>query len=451
MGIFAKKTNPGAQLDNKGMKTTENDIVDLSKHIKKSFPKVSHGKTHLFFLTIILYFLMNNFEFIAHETNPIITDIRKAIIATNILIVYIGCVALPKPGYQRANPWRQIQALALAYLINITFILSLSSENMKKFLNEVVDTSLKGHVYEGDYAVDCRVYTPENPTSKFANIVNSIDVYVVCHFFGWMVKAFIFRNQVMVWIMSIGFEIQELTFRYWLANFNECWWDSLILDVLGMNLVGILLGHWIIKKFNIPHIHWFMEPNEQHANMTVLEKFKYFFTARKQYKNEGKWHMLGSARNFLHVVWFMIFTFVIDLSNFFNKYNLQLPASHWILGVRIWILGLYAILGANDYWHYIAKRKDKRSGLNIFLAHMITIVEVLLYFKHLTGDLYEGSIPIQVKVYWLIFFIGCMTLSLYLYFEDKFALKSESLKFKKNEKKNLSMRFQANFIKRMID
>lgn len=44
------------------------------------------------------------------------------------------------------------------------------------------------------------------------------------------------------WFISIAFELCELTFQHWLPNFNECWWDSWVLDVLVCNAIGIYTG-----------------------------------------------------------------------------------------------------------------------------------------------------------------------------------------------------------------
>jgi phosphatidylserine synthase 2 len=155
---------------------------------------------------------------------------HRAAIGINIFLVYIGILVLPKPSIYRPHGvfWRLIQSLAFTYLINITFLLFFSKENLDYILQEIVDPSLKTVTIDTDYALDCRIYTPENPESNFANIVGCFDVYIVCHLIGWLVKSGIFRNQVFGWCLSIGFELLELTFRYWLANFNECWWDSLI-------------------------------------------------------------------------------------------------------------------------------------------------------------------------------------------------------------------------------
>jgi hypothetical protein len=35
----------------------------------------------------------------------------------------------------------------------------------------------------------------------------------------------------------------QLTFRHMLPNFNECWWDSIILDILICNWFGETFEH----------------------------------------------------------------------------------------------------------------------------------------------------------------------------------------------------------------
>ena len=41
----------------------------------------------------------------------------------------------------------------------------------------------------------------------------------------------------------------EYSLRNTLNNFKECWWDHLIIDILGCNLIGIILGIYVIDKF----------------------------------------------------------------------------------------------------------------------------------------------------------------------------------------------------------
>ena len=73
------------------------------------------------------------------------------------------------------------------------------------------------------------------------------DEFVVAHTLGWWGKAVILRNYPMLWVLSVGFEFMELTFQHMLPNFNECWWDSWLLDVALCNFIGLLAGMWTVR------------------------------------------------------------------------------------------------------------------------------------------------------------------------------------------------------------
>lgn len=95
-------------------------------------------------------------------------------------------------------------------------------------------------------------------------------MYVLTHFFGWLVKTIIFRNNILLWVSSVFFEILEISLAHILPNFHECWWDHLLLDLFGCNLLGILIGMFIIKAFKLRKHHWLFEPTEE------SEKLPYF-------------------------------------------------------------------------------------------------------------------------------------------------------------------------------
>jgi phosphatidylserine synthase 2 len=82
------------------------------------------------------------------------------------------------------------------------------------------------------------------------------DEFVVAHILGWWGKAVMIRNQLLLWVLSIGFELMELTFRHMLPNFNECWWDSIILDILICNWFGIWAGMHTVRYFDGKTYEW---------------------------------------------------------------------------------------------------------------------------------------------------------------------------------------------------
>jgi len=61
-------------------------------------------------------------------------------------------------------------------------------------------------------------------------------------------KALIVRDWALLWVISVGFELMELTFQHMLPNFNECWWDSWILDVLVCNFAGMWGGMKVCQQ-----------------------------------------------------------------------------------------------------------------------------------------------------------------------------------------------------------
>lgn len=181
----------------------------------------------------------------------------------NYLVFYISFLFLPNPPYKGLIKvfFQVVYAAAFTYFINICFLAILDHETIRQLLIQI-DPLLAERIKERDYSIDCWVYTPENPNSNFANIKGTIDVYVVTHFFGWLTKTIIFRNNILLWTSSIFFEILEISLAHILPNFHECWWDHLLLDLFGCNFLGILIGMYIIKTFNLRKHHWLFEPTE---------------------------------------------------------------------------------------------------------------------------------------------------------------------------------------------
>lgn len=49
---------------------------------------------------------------------------------------------------------------------------------------------------------------------------------------------------------------EQVAFTHLLPNFAECWWDTLILDVLLCNGLGIWMGMWLCRILEIHDYHW---------------------------------------------------------------------------------------------------------------------------------------------------------------------------------------------------
>jgi phosphatidylserine synthase 2 len=98
--------------------------------------------------------------------------------------------------------------------------------------------SLGTPVADRTYAADCRLLLPGGVINWATLRATVVDEFVLAHALGWFAKALVLRNHLLLWSASVGFELLELSFRHMLPNFNECWWDSWLLDVAICNQLG---------------------------------------------------------------------------------------------------------------------------------------------------------------------------------------------------------------------
>ena len=93
-----------------------------------------------------------------------------------------------------------------------------------------------------------------------------LDPFMMAHLLGHFGHALILRDWVLCTVISVGFEILECSLQHILPNFQECWWDHLILDILGMNLVGIVFGLLTVRFFSDKKYNWIYPGAEQLAD-----------------------------------------------------------------------------------------------------------------------------------------------------------------------------------------
>ena len=391
------------QEENNQSVETANSVKSVDAFSNDSFFKFTKENLVLklvMFIAVIIVVskYINNFDTVDEK-------IRSGILALNVVGLFIAFIALPQI---KIGPWivqlffKIVQSAVFVYFINLVFLIMFDKE-MTRYILASFDPKLGERIEEHDYATDCRFYTPENPTSNFANLTGAVDMFISAHFIGWLVKSFIFRNNIMCWVMSIGFETYELSFRHWLPNFYECWWDHLLLDVFGCNLAGILIGNYIQKKLNMEKFHWFFEPNEKSEQLPYFKRFWFAITGVEDYVINHKWHFLASPSNLLTVLFVIFQSSLIDLSYFFNKTQLNMPPTHIILVLRTFPIGFYSIVVVHQLYYYARnKSPDKKIPFDLALAQFLQLAEIILFIKNFEPEIYITSTPTHVNVFWIV-------------------------------------------------
>lgn len=81
---------------------------------------------------------------------------------------------------------------------------------------------------------------------SFENVWSRVDEFLPCHFLGWVAKGMMLRSYTLAWIMSVFWELTELFYIPIMANFEECWWDQWVFDIILCNGFGIFIGMQVL-------------------------------------------------------------------------------------------------------------------------------------------------------------------------------------------------------------
>ncbi|KAK8647635.1 hypothetical protein V6N13_121365 [Hibiscus sabdariffa] len=381
-------------------------------------------------------------------TGDLVTSVKRGVWA--MIAVFLAYCLLQAPSTVLIRPhpaiWRLVHGMAVVYLVALTFLLFQTRDDARQFM-KFLHPDLGVELPERSYGADCRIYIPENPSNRFKNVYETLfDEFVLAHIFGWWGKAILIRNQPLLWVLSIGFEFMELTFRHMLPNFNECWWDSIILDILICNWFGKIMHFHCIYSF-IFHMFFSFGPvvlkavaydltesDEVTGIWAGMHTVRYFdgrtyewvgisrqpniigkvkrtlgqFTPAHWDKDE--WHPLLGPWRFIQVLSLCIVFLTVELNTFFLKFCLWIPPRNPVIVYRLILWWLIAIPTIREYNSYLQDRKPvKKVGAFCWLSLAICIIELLICFKFGHG-LYPKPMP-----KWLVIFWSSMGLALILF------------------------------------
>lgn len=271
--------------------------------------------------------------------------------------------------------WRIVHGTGLIYLLLLAYLLCQDWNGVVDFL-KLFDAKVGEDEAEKDYAKDCRVWV-EGETGGFINVMDQVyDVFMVAHFLGWTLKALILRDWGLMWVASVLFEVLETSFGHLYPNFNECWWDHLVLDIFGCNFIGMCLGMYLVERITTHQFNWTGRPSTSFGKMkrVALQFTPYSFETYR-------WHVFESWRRFAIGVSVLIILLLGEMNAFFIKSTFKIPIKSDLNYYRLsfWVLMTYmAVFEFNWY----AQGKSRRVGVNSWLAGSLVTLETTLVVKH---------------------------------------------------------------------
>ena len=301
-------------------------------------------------------------------------NIATGMYAVSFLFLTIGLLVFPNGPFTRPHPafWRLVFGTSVLYFLLLAFVLFQRYSDVQLMLRWV-DPALNHTETDSSqlYAVDCSFTEP--------NLMSRMDIFVVAHFLGWMFKAILIRHTVICWSISIMWECTELMFAHVLPNFEECWWDALLFDVLLCNGLGIFVGMLVCRKMEVRKFHWESIKHIKGAR-NKLKRAVLQFTPQEW----GKTRWLDPSCTYMRMLAIFLFLLLFqisELNTFLLKHVLYIPTNHYLVTLRLIFICLTAAPSIRQYYVYVTDKTCKRLGTQVWIFVCVMVTELLISIK----------------------------------------------------------------------
>ena len=198
--------------------------------------------------------------------------------------------------------------------------------------------------------LDCRL-TPANIRRQVFGL------WFTAHCVGWWAKMLMLRDLWTCVVYSTIFELVELTLQVWVPEFQECYWDSLILDWLLANLcVGMTMGmitHRYLLRW--PGLDW-----NQRSEIDSVSNLFSMLTPDTWRRFE--WNPDNDPLSLLlnSAIW--IAMLVGEINSFFLINIFQLPRDHAFNVLRQVFFCLTALPACEEWYEFTRHVRARTTG-----------------------------------------------------------------------------------------
>ncbi|XP_077288903.1 phosphatidylserine synthase 1 homolog l(3)77CDf isoform X2 [Arctopsyche grandis] len=335
--------------------------------------------------------------FVRNQTN-VQDNIWSGMCCVVFFFLIISVLAFPNGPFTRPHPaiWRIVFGLSVLYLLSLLFLLFQSYSTVNSILYWI-DPSLKHfHIdMDREYGVNCS----EISVSK---LWAHMDIFAVGHFLGWTLKAILVRHMGLLWAISCMWEITEIAFIHLLPNFLECWWDSIILDVLICNGLGIWCGLAICKALEMREYKW-VSIRDISSTSGKIKRAMLQFTPLSW--APVRWlDPTCTYMRFLALCQLVVFWQLSELNTFFLKHIFEMPPSHPLVVGRLCLIGVIVAPSVRQYYIYVTDPRCKRVGTQCWVYGAIMVTEAILCIKN-GKSLFSQTQIVNIVIWLLVQFL----------------------------------------------
>eukprot|EP00752_Nemacystus_decipiens_P016278 g14557.t1 len=294
--------------------------------------------------------------------------------------------ARPHPGV-----WRIVHGIGMLYLFGVAVLLIHPKDEARRLL-AIFIPDVEGHKLSSFEAgsLQCKL-------TASAVLSQLREVWFPAHLIGWWCKMCLFRDWGVCWVLSIGFELLELSMGWLVPQFHECWWDSLIIDLLGANVLGMTLGYYTLRFLETRTFDWNSREGSHRLprSLRLLSKFSPLGWSK------WRWQAFSSFKRTAQVFSMIAATMLLELNAFMVMNALEIPNGSMFNYIRMTVIFFLALLATSEYYEYCSNPACNRLGQNAWLTLAIMQVEILLWIKFFPQPLMNASTPPEIKLPWL--------------------------------------------------
>ncbi|KRX42930.1 Phosphatidylserine synthase 1, partial [Trichinella murrelli] len=301
-------------------------------------------------------------------------NIWNGLQAVLFMFIMISLICFPNGPFTRPHPalWRIVFGLSVFYLMSLQFLLFQNFNDVKAILRWLDPERLnKMKLEEKEYAVNC---SQVNAT----RIWSQLDIFAAGHFCGWAMKAMLVRHYGICWYISVSWEITEIAFSHLLPNFQECWWDAIVLDILLCNGLGIWVGMVVCRKLEMRNYHW-ESIRQIRGTGGKLKRAALQFTPASW--TTVRWMDPNCTYMRIIAVWILVVIWqVTELNTFFIKHIFAIDTSHPLVIFRLFLIALIVAPTIRQYYKYVTDPNCTRVGTqlwryNTYRSHLVHQVQ----------------------------------------------------------------------------
>ncbi|CAH2104719.1 unnamed protein product [Euphydryas editha] len=331
-------------------------------------------------------------------------NIWSGICCVIFFFLIVSVLTFPNGPFTRPHPavWRIVFGMSVLYLLALLFLLFQSYSTVYEIMYWIDPNLRNFHIdMDKEYAVNCS-------DLSLPRIWSHVDVFAWGHFLGWMFKAILFRHTGLLWAISIMWEITEIAFAHLLPNFLECWWDSVILDVLICNGLGIWCGLKICKALEMREYKWVSIRDISSTTGKIKRAILQFTPV---YWTPVRWlDPTCTYMRFFALSQLVVFWQISELNTFFLKHIFEMPPSHPLVIARLCLIGVIVAPSVRQYYTYVTDPRCKRVGTQCWVYGAIMVTESMLCIKN--GKELFGQAQMWNVIVWLVIqilvSIGCV-------------------------------------------